>query len=396
MKRILYSAALMLALLATACGDANQKTSALPQIDVRTNYPEKEICLQDVAEVSYITLETTDKVLLDGGTGIEVLSSKGIVCVSDNKVYIFNSDGKLRSILDKRGEGPGEYRYLYFADVDWERKEIYVHDGSQKALLVYSLDGAYKHQFKVDVRLRQHDLLNDNRGHLILYQEKQGYQVEGRIEPPYRPVVRLSLEDGKVDSLSWQSHYYTTMQVMVKLGDNNSTIKVPMPALVRLNNEIYVSEVASDTIYRLVEDNLEPFIVRTPSVQNEDVKYLLHIQGVTHCHYFLRFQKKIMDATSTEGNTIHIKDDVAKKVLYNKETGDICIPKFSNKDYRTADAFDELLFNGSDANTAYMKLEAFDLVEALEAGELSGELKTIAEGLKEDDNPVLMVVKFKE
>ena len=31
-------------------------------------------------------------------------------------------------------------------------------------------------------------------------------------------------------------------------------------------------------------------------------------------------------------------------------------------------------------------------VEALEAGEL----KTIAEGLKEDDNPVLKVVKFKE
>ena len=82
--------------------------------------------------------------------------------------------------------------------------------------------------------------------------------------------------------------------------------------------------------------------------------------------------------------------------MYNKETGDICIPKFSNKDYRTADVFDELLFNGSDANTAYMKLEAFDLIEALEAGELSGELKTIAEGLKEDDNPVLMVVKFKE
>ena len=41
-------------------------------------------------------------------------------------------------------------------------------------------------------------------------------------------------------------------------------------------------------------------------------------------------------------------------------------------------------------------MEAFTLKEALETGELSGELKTIAEGLKEDDNPVLMVVKFKE
>ena len=41
---------------------------------------------------------------------------------------------------------------------------------------------------------------------------------------------------------------------------------------------------------------------------------------------------------------------------------------------------------------AKVQLEAFELVEALEAGEL----KTSAEGLKEDDNPVLKVVKFKE
>ena len=86
MKKILYGTAFMLALLATGCGDANQKPSALPQIDVRTNYPEKEICLQDVAEVSYIPLETTDEILLDEGTGVEALSSKGIVCVSDNNL----------------------------------------------------------------------------------------------------------------------------------------------------------------------------------------------------------------------------------------------------------------------------------------------------------------------
>ena len=41
---------------------------------------------------------------------------------------------------------------------------------------------------------------------------------------------------------------------------------------------------------------------------------------------------------------------------------------------------------------AKVEFEAFELVEAIEAGEL----KTIAEGLKEDDNPVLKVVKFKE
>ena len=40
MKRLFYSAALLLALLATSCGDANQKISALPQIDVVKNHPQ--------------------------------------------------------------------------------------------------------------------------------------------------------------------------------------------------------------------------------------------------------------------------------------------------------------------------------------------------------------------
>ena len=394
MKRLFYSAALLLALLATSCGDANQKTSAIPQIDMNADYPEKEICLQDIAEVSYIPLETTDEVLLDEGAQVEALSSKGIVCVSDNKVYIFNSDGKLRSILDKKGEGPGEYRYLYYTDVDWERKEIYVHDDSQKAVLVYSLDGTYKHQFKIDVTIRQHDLLNNNQGHLVLYREYQGKVRDGKIDP-YCPVVRLSLEDGKVDSLSLQNHYHTNMEIKARLGDRHVSLMIPTPALTRLNNEVYVSEVASDTIYRLVGDKHEPFIVRTPSVQNEGEKYLLYLQGIMPHHYYLRFQTKVVDDTNTVGDMIYSNDNKTKKLMYNKETEESYVSVFKNQDYQALDC-DKLTFNGCDAHSAYLKLEAFKLVEALEAGELSGELKTIAEGLKEDDNPVLMVVKFKE
>ena len=58
-----------------------------------------------------------------------------------------------------------------------------MHDKSQKAVLVYSLDGAYKHQFKLDITIRQRDLLNDNQGHLVLYHEYVGRVREGKIEP---------------------------------------------------------------------------------------------------------------------------------------------------------------------------------------------------------------------
>ncbi len=40
-------------------------------------------------------------------------------------------------------------------------------------------------------------------------------------------------------------------------------------------------------------------------------------------------------------------------------------------------------------------LNADDLIELLEEGKLKGKLKTIAEKLKEDDNPVLVKVTLK-
>ena len=112
-------------------------------------------------------------------------------------------------------------------------------------------------------------------------------------------------------------------------------------------------------------------------------------------HYYLRLQVKVVDDTNTVGDMVYSNDNKTKRMMYNKETGESYVSVFKNKDYQVLDC-DKLTFNGCDANSAYLKLQAYKLIEALEAGELSGELKTIAEGLKEDDNPVLMVVKFKE
>ena len=46
-------------------------------------------------------------------------------------------------------------------------------------------------------------------------------------------------------------------------------------------------------------------------------------------------------------------------------------------------------------NTAARLLEASDLLEALDEEKLSGPLKKIALTLKEDDNPVVILLKFK-
>ena len=394
MKRILYSAAFMLALLAIGCGDASQKTSGLPQIDMNADYPEKEICLQDVAEVSYIPLETTDESLFYGGIGS--VSEKGIFGVGDNKIYLFYPDGKVCHVIDRKGQGPGEYPYVHHVEVDWSREEVYVYHQSRKVMMVYSLDGSFKREFPVDFTFLDYSVHNYDANRLIVYKPNpEGGEIQGDITP-YRPYILVSKEDGKQDSLSLVKDFHASEMIKgVMVG--NSALYLTNLTMIRLGEEIYLNDESLDTIYQVKENELVPVMTRTPSVRSDESgKFFLQFKGVLPHHYYLRFQMKEMTLGEQVGAaTFSTNEEDSYNALYDCRNGEIFRPVFKNNDYQGAKDY-SLSFNNGDANTAYLKLEAFDLIEALEAGELSGELKTIAEGLKEDDNPVLMVVKFKE
>ena len=68
-------------------GSQKPKAGDLPVIDVSKTYPKKEIRLQDIADIEYIPLETTDDVLLDR-TVLSYLSDKYIIahdfCLKEN------------------------------------------------------------------------------------------------------------------------------------------------------------------------------------------------------------------------------------------------------------------------------------------------------------------------
>jgi hypothetical protein len=84
----------------------------------------------------------------------------------------------------------------------------------------------------------------------------------------------------------------------------------------------------------------------------------------------------------------------------NKQTGEITEQNFYNKD----DLAKKSIYFGlrpenikhADNNTYYALLQAYQLKDSYEQGELQGKLKEFASKLTEDDNPVLMLVKFKK
>ena len=156
--------------------------------------------------------------------------------------------------------------------------------------------------------------------------------------------------------------------------------------------DFLINEISADTIFRLSDNkNLSPIAVRTPSVAKSNELIFLTAVGETPRYLFmgvLDFNKEFEDAYRY---LIHDKreDKVYSSALYND-------------DYTTKKLLD-FSFSGSAFNvnitpvgSIYKMIDAFELVQMNKEGELRGPLKEIADQLKEDDNPVLMIATFKE
>ena len=81
-------------------------------------------------------------------------------------------------------------------------------------------------------------------------------------------------------------------------------------------------------------------------------------------------------------------------MLYDSRHEEVFRYNFKNSE-DTSKPVSGIMFYRQPEDCALVILKSEDLVEAYEAGELSGELKKIVSGMKVDDNPVLMLIQFK-
>ena len=109
MKRLPFYFWVSLA-LASCQGGKEAVNQALPVIDMNEDYPEKEIVLQDIADISYIPLETNDEFLFDGS--VEVVTDQYVITKGHrgNDVCFFSRQGKVLNRIHRVGNGPGEYK----------------------------------------------------------------------------------------------------------------------------------------------------------------------------------------------------------------------------------------------------------------------------------------------
>ena len=387
MKQItLFSIFLALA----ACGERTQTASELLVADKNVDCPKQEIYLEDIADVDYIPLVTTDSILVNDYPP-ESVTPEGIAVRGGQpgELLLLDPTGqKLVGRVCRCGQGPEEYTVIYRCVVDWQRCEVYIADYTH--LKAYDFAGNYLRTLLTKEEIPMLDIRNLNADQLLCAREREN------CETPYRPYFTLSKADGRVDTLtSIELPRFIASNRTVLSNDGRSyNAHAFLPLLVGCADRMWLTALALDTIFQINPDrSLLPVMAPLRAPTRDEEAPLLHFRGINDRYVWLSWVRRNV-TVQLEHMEAGMREDL-KIYMYDRKAQTWCEPAYR---CRAWSGFEPRYIFTDPLPYGYglVMLNAMDLVEAYQNDELADErLRQIASTLREDDNPVLMRLKFK-
>ncbi|GHU77128.1 hypothetical protein FACS189414_3980 [Bacteroidia bacterium] len=348
MKKVSIILVVLLFMLA-GCGGNKQATDDFIIVDVNGSYPEKELILQDVMDVEYVVLETTDEFIT---RGVVEDIGKNIILVRnyrDGDIFVFDRSGKGLRKINRFGQSGEEYSQIGDIILDEDNNEMFVKDYPARKILVYDLYGNFKRSFKFTDTGYYDFAFNYDRDNLIFYKsylpidnEQSGHIHVSKLDGSITREIHIPVDE--------------IVSPKVRIEQDDITITPAFYLTTPSQGYWFLMNTSSDTIYNYFPDNkISPFIVRTPAIHSMEVDDPVY---------------------DKQEKTIY------RYSLYNSN--------YSNKQQvYWSEALNQKI-------ATWQHLEAPDLVEAYKEGRLKGKLKEIATELDEDSNPVIMLLKHKK
>ena len=372
------SICVMVFFLLIGCTSERGNKSSLIQINLTVSYPEKEIKLEDVAEIEYLQLEVTEGFLFNQAPQI-VTADK--IIISQNilgDVLIFSRNGKPVSKFNRKGNGPGEYVYIRTLLFDEISDEIFIE--SDDKIMVYSSSGTFKRMIHLAGRTNNicSQFVNYDPETLLLYDDCN-------LHPS--PFVFISKKDGSVvDSIKVPKG--KEVDLVASSQDGSFVRFSTINRIVKHNDGYLLTDFSIDTVYLLSHHRkLSPVLVRKPKIQSMDpVVYL----------------NSFMEAGNYEFvSAVTVKDEngkLPKKYLMrDKKTGSVYRQKITFNDYKGKEVnlSPETIANTQDSKLGLIVLSLTELQDANKENRISGRLKELVEKSDEDGNNIFMLLHFK-
>lgn len=392
----------------TACGPSSQQDEGLITVDVSKSYPKKELILQDFMDVEYIPLETTEEFITLGylqaiGKDVMVLRDK---MAANGNIYLFDRKGKALKKMNRRGQSHEEYLTTNGIYLDEENGELFVGNVPRRNVLAYDLSGNFKRSFvfkeggdeNTKSWVYYKSMRNFDRDHFICQDASSGRSFNGEREDlePRNLFFIVSKQDGTVTKeieIPFEKKVSQVLFAEKGIGVVNN------PCIIPYQDGWLLTEPSADTIYTYSSAHeLKPFIVRTPSIQSMNQEIFLFPGVVTDRYCFMQAVKKELNEAMMDTYYRLMRTEL----VYDRQAGETFEYVLFNDDFMDKkpianlvdEIFDLTVFNNDEIAFAW-RIEAPEIVEAYEAGRLKGKLKEIAAGMHEEDNPVLMLAKYK-
>jgi hypothetical protein len=380
-KSIIFS--LLIAGCITCSNEKESSWGTLVSFDVNKKYPEKDIYVQDVADIEYLLLESSDDYLY---TSFDYISDKYIIARSrdDNSFLFYDKTGKPVCRVAKDGQGAGEYQIALFSVYSDKQDELFVatyFDG----IKVYSREGTFKRDIPVKEGVVIAAMCDYDDDYLLCYNDNASNSDS---------FFLLSKKDGHVIDIPIPFTKKIGMMLFVMRSDGVGIGNMLDRCFVIKNGAGYLlNEYSSDTIFRFTpERELIPLFVRTPPVQEMGTPILVYAFLETAHYSFMITQKKEFDFETQKGLD-------KKNYMINKKSGEIFRVNVLNHDYKqqSLELSPLYLTTSSHEDIGVISLDMSELLKAHSEGRLSGRLKEIVDKRSEyDEDPfVLMILKFK-
>ena len=135
---------LLLTTLSISCTVSTTQKEAIPTINFEKNG--KAFSGSDI-ECKFIALETTTDNLISSTDQVKIFRDRIYVLdkYKTQSISVYTLEGKFITKVGRKGNGPGEYNFLYSFMIDEKMNQIVIVDFGNKKRLYYDLD-AYKYQ----------------------------------------------------------------------------------------------------------------------------------------------------------------------------------------------------------------------------------------------------------
>lgn len=325
----------------------------------------KKINLNDISqEFNLIPVETNDSTLFKH-LFIAGVTKDEIISFDEKVLYSIKKDnGAVKTILNKQGAGPTEYKYIINAILETD-STIHIYDSGKRGFLKYDFLGNFISFFKSDSITAYKRLKNEN------------YYVS------YSPFLKTDKHIGVYDK-DW---------TFLRNGINNNRKDIDFDMsfwneIKTYNQKLFFKDIFCDTIYHVTTEQDIPYMILSKGkykvpleiassmersekeghnyIISEDYKIASKYCFLTYYYDYNRYYD-IWDIETSE---------LIYRNIFNRQKGSPGIPIMIN------DLIINVWVNYTDNNSIYCIIEADDALKLLPS-------------LPKDTNPILLEVKLK-